>query len=140
MPHKMFQPQQFIPHENRNPTLLSLHRIPGISEWFIKSEDDYFLTSNIDIYDYFFSIESQKAYVIEERCPDRNANDGWRGAQRKAIEVISDYFGESYSHECYGAFWHTPVVYNKAIGEWFRKNVSYLSSQVTIHHTKSAFC
>lgn len=53
--HEDFIPKQFLPTFNSSTIEMFIHRIPGLSEKFIYSNDDVFITSHLNPHDFFVS-------------------------------------------------------------------------------------
>ncbi|MEO2261822.1 Stealth CR1 domain-containing protein [Dorea sp. YH-dor228] len=93
--HTDFIPHQYLPTFSSNPIELNLHRIKGLSEYFVYFNDDVFLNRPVCPEDFFRGGKPNYTAVVR---PLKNITNGaFEHMQFSTMSVINSYFGEEIS-------------------------------------------
>lgn len=115
---------------NGHAIMLNMHRIPGISDWFLQMDDDFFLGRPVGLEDFFCSrTQRQLCHLSVAR---RNASDPKYGLPRQAALSHRDL---GFRHPAVYTHWasHMPRLWNKQVIEemWERWPEDF--AQVSAH-------
>lgn len=132
--HKDFIPNQYLPTFSSIPIELNLHRIEGLSEYFVYFNDDMFINKPVMPEDFFNG--GRPNYTAAARPLKNMANDAFEHMQFATMAVINKCFGSEISQriQAHADKWFSEV-YGKYYAEWnlhaFDKN--YLPGMLFTH-------
>lgn len=113
--HENFIPKRYLPTFNCNPIELNLHRIEGLSEYFVYFNDDVFLTRSVQPEDFFKGGEPNYTAVALPLMKN-GSNDTFSHMRFSTIATINSAFvGEiSKRMEAYPQKW-----FSKEYGDYY---------------------
>jgi hypothetical protein len=139
--HSAIIPAQYLPNYCSSTIESFIHRIPGLSEQFVYSNDDFMFWSPVD-QEFFLDGRRPKIYLDEEVIsnePPTNSDNGHESGKKNGNIMLNSRFGISQRRNVY----HFPVPLTKSAcakaWEWFPEQLD-LAAQVRFRsHSSVAF-
>lgn len=117
--HEQFIPQEYLPTFNSNVIEAFLHKIPGLSEYFLYANDDVFLNENLAP-DFFFNKKGQPIARLHNIVHKKNEKlNYYHSVIKKAQNLIEKKYGIKYNfegHHCVDAY--TKTLYADCVREF----------------------
>jgi hypothetical protein len=101
-----------LPTMSRNAIDSRFHHIPGLADWFLRLDDDFYLLQPVQPRDFW---REAKLVVHGQIVPCEQASDGYSGAMANSACLLQERFGTKYQRRYLD---HWPVMsYRPAIEE-----------------------
>eukprot|EP00164_Ancoracysta_twista_P002627 GFYU01003498.1.p1 GENE.GFYU01003498.1~~GFYU01003498.1.p1 ORF type:complete len:475 (+),score=152.54 GFYU01003498.1:112-1536(+) len=108
---EIFPSSTVLPVNNRNAIAWNLHRIKGLGNWFMYSEDDMYLARSFD-WSVWFDVKSSKVKTYLTAKPDDHPVSSYAKLMANTVKLLDKKF-PARTRLTEGV--HTPVISNKCI-------------------------